>query len=172
MFSSAKTQIPTALQAFINKQISVFQILYNIKVLKICILLFIIFNAKLEAFKCQYTHPRVGIASFPLLLNYFRAICDTDFFFPLSHITKPVYHCWTTGLKYFKTNNTMLAENKVRISSAASLSPSGTWPTRGWGTTHKKEPGPVSFKDLFTWDFIDNVHFRDTGIKTKLKFLN
>lgn len=82
MFSSAKTQIPTALQALINKQISVFQILYNIKVLKICILLFIIFNAKLEAFKCQYTHPRVGIASFPLLLNYFRAICDTDFFFP------------------------------------------------------------------------------------------
>lgn len=85
MFPTAKIQVPSALQALSNKQISIVQILKNIKVLKICILLFYRFNARTEDFKCQYTHPGAGIASFPLLLNYCRAVCATDFFPPQPH---------------------------------------------------------------------------------------
>lgn len=34
---------------------------------------------------------------------------------------------------------------------------------KGFGQYLQKKQGPLSFKDLFTWDFTDNTYFRDTG---------
>lgn len=56
----------------------------------------------------------------------------------------------------------MLAENKVRISSLASLSLPGTWPKMGWGSTDRRK-GPSKFQGFFTRDFIDNMYCRDIG---------